>query len=129
MCRIWSDFWPNCGRTLKVTASIWPSSRRSSSASFLCFGTFGRILIVRVGNKKVRSLFASDRTYGFFVLRTAIVNLLLSVSLDSDAPGRADAVVTSSVRSLRLIRNRCPEYVGSATTVRPVTLKRKVLWP
>jgi hypothetical protein len=58
--------WPNCGRSLKVTASIWPSSRRSSCASFLCFGTFGRILIVHAGNKKVRSLFASDRTYGFF---------------------------------------------------------------
>ena len=117
--------WPNCGRTLKVTASIWPSSRRSSCASFLCFGTFGRILIVLAGNKKVRSLFASDRTYGFFVLRTAIVNLLLSVSLDSDVPGRADAVVTSSVRSPRLIRIRCPEYVGSATKVRPATPKRK----
>jgi hypothetical protein len=65
---LWSEFWPNCGRTLKVTASIWLSSRRSSCASFLRFGTFGRILIVGAGNKKVRSLFASDRTYGFFVL-------------------------------------------------------------
>ena len=81
----------------------------------------GRILVVRVGNKKVRSLVASDRTYGFFILRTAIVNLLLSVSLDSDVPGRVDAVVTSSVRSLRLIRIHGPEYMGSATTVRPET--------
>jgi hypothetical protein len=82
--------WPNCGRTLKVSASIWPNSYRSSCASFLRFGTFGRVLIVRTGNKKVRSLFASDRTYGFFILQTAIVNLLLSVSLDADVPGRAE---------------------------------------
>ena len=47
------------------------------------------------------------------------------MSLDSDVPGRADAVVTSSVRSLRLIRTRGPEKAGSATTVRPATPKRK----
>ena len=47
------------------------------------------------------------------------------MSLDSDVPGRADAVVTSSVGSLRLIRTRGPEKAGSATTVRPATPKRK----
>jgi hypothetical protein len=66
-------------------------------------------------------LFLLFSTYGFFILRTAIVNLLLSVSLDSDVLGRADTVVTSSVRSLRQIRTRGPEKAGSATTVRPAT--------